>query len=93
MAMNREGRLKLQKVLDRCTESNTPTKANIAVFSNKKGKILYAGLITEWPMVISRDAEWGEVREIDTTKEPFAGKTVKFFSPQQILNYSGCSLF
>ncbi len=73
MAMNRDGRLELQKVLGRCMESNTPTKANIAVFSNEKGKILYAGFITEWPMVISTDAEWGEVREIDATKEPFAG--------------------
>jgi|SRR5258706_9984213 hypothetical protein len=62
-----------------------------SVFSNKKGKILYAGLITEWPMVIST-AERGEVREMDATKEPFAGKRVKFFSPQRILNYIGCSL-
>jgi len=45
MAMNRDGRLELQKVLGRCMESNTPTKANIAVFSNEKGKILYAGFI------------------------------------------------
>jgi hypothetical protein len=92
MAMNIDAQLELQKVLDRCIESNAPTKANIVVFSNEKGKIVYAGLITDWPMVISSDAEWGEVREMDATNEPFAGKTVKFFSLQQILNYSGCSV-
>jgi hypothetical protein len=32
-------------------------------------------------MIISTHAEWGEVKEMDATKEPFAGKRVKFFSP------------
>jgi hypothetical protein len=52
MAMNRDAQMALQTVLDRCIESNTPTKANIVVFSNEKGKLLYAGLITDWPLVI-----------------------------------------
>jgi hypothetical protein len=32
-------------------------------------------------MIVSTDVDWGEVREMDATKEPFAGKTVRFFSP------------
>ena len=81
MAMNRDERLKMQKLLERFVESNEPTKANMAVFSDQQGKLLYAGLITEWPMIVSTDAEWGEVREMDATKEPFAGKSIKFYSP------------
>jgi hypothetical protein len=81
MTMNRDERLNLRKVLERSVESNKPMTANIAVFSDEQGQPLYAGIITEWPMIVSTDIEWGEVREMDATKEPFAGKSVRFFSP------------
>ena len=61
MTMNRDARLKLRKLLERFVESNEPTKANTAVFSDEQGTVLYAGIITEWPMIISTHAEWGEV--------------------------------
>jgi hypothetical protein len=81
MTMNRDERLNLRKVLERSVESNKPMTANIAVFSDEHGQPLYAGTITEWPMIVSTGVEWGEVREMDATKQPFAGKTVRFFSP------------
>ena len=81
MTMNRDERLNLRKVLERSVESNKPTTANIVVFSDEQGQPLYAGIITEWPMIVSTDVEWGEVREMDATKGPFTGKSVRFFSP------------
>jgi hypothetical protein len=82
MTMGRAERLKMQQVLkERFVESNKPTMANTAVFYDQQDNILYAGIITEWPMIISTDIEWGKVMELDASKEPFAGKTVKFFSP------------
>ena len=81
MAMNRDERLKFTKLLERMQESDSPTMANTAVFYDEQDTILYAGIISEWPMIITTDIEWGKVEEKDATKEPFAGKKVKFFSP------------
>jgi hypothetical protein len=52
----------------------------MAVFSDDQGKILYAGIISEWPKFISTDIEWGSVQELDTTQPPFAGKKIKFYT-------------
>jgi hypothetical protein len=81
MAMSRDERLKMQKVLERFVESNEPTKGNVAVFVDEQGTFLYSGIISEWPMIIATDREWGKVMELDATKEPFVGKKVRFFSP------------
>jgi len=72
----------MQQVLaERFVESNAPTQANTAVFYDAQDNIVYAGIITTWPMIITTDIEWGKVMELDSSKEPFAGKKVKFFSP------------
>lgn len=81
MTMNRSERSKMEKLLERFVESNEPKQGNMAVFSDEQGTILYAGIIADWPTIISTDIEWGAVKEMDTTKPPFTGKTVRFFSP------------
>jgi hypothetical protein len=81
MVMNRDERLRFKKLLEIMQESDSPTMGNTAVFLDEQGTILYAGIISEWPMLVSVDIEWGKVEERDATKEPFAGKKVKFFSP------------
>ncbi len=82
MSMGRKERIQTQAMLQqRYVESNKPTQANMAVFYDEQDHIVYAGIVTDWPMIISTDIEWGKVMELDATKEPFAGKTVKFFSP------------
>jgi hypothetical protein len=80
MVMNRDERLKMQQLLDRILESNTPTQGNIAVFLDEQDTLLYSGMISEWPMIIAVDVEWGEVKEMDATKAPFAGKKVKLYT-------------
>jgi hypothetical protein len=81
MIMNRDVRLRFKKLLEKMHESDSPTMGNTAVFLDEQGTILYAGTISEWPMIKSTDIEWGKIGERDATKEPFAGKKVKFFSP------------
>jgi hypothetical protein len=81
MTMNPNERSKVQQMISRFKESDEPLPANMAVFRDEQGKMLYAGLISKWPLIIAADIEWGEVREMDATKPPFAGKNVKFYSP------------
>lgn len=81
MVMSRNERLTIAKLLEKFIESASPTMGNMAVFYDDNETMLYAGIIKEWPIIISTDVEWGQVEEKDATKEPFAGKNVKFFSP------------
>ena len=80
MTMKLDERLQMQALLKRLLEAKEPLPGNMAVFTDEQEKILYAGIISEWPMIISTDAEWGAVKEMDTTKPPFVGKTVKFYT-------------
>ena len=81
MVMSRDERFRFKKLMTKLQESDSPTAGNTAVFSDEQGTLLYAGIITNWPTIISVDVEWGVVKEMDATKEPFAGKKVRFFSP------------
>lgn len=81
MSMGRDERARFRRLLERMRETNGPEKGDTATFWDEKGTLLYAGIISEWPMMISVDAEWGKVQEMDATKPPFAGKTVRFYSP------------
>jgi hypothetical protein len=84
MIMNPGELIRIQELLKRFTASDKPTKANMAVFYDEKGKMLYAGIISNWPIFITTDIEIGEVKEMDATKEPYASKAVRFFSPFRI---------
>ena len=81
MVMSRSERSRFKELLKHMQESDSPTEGNLAVFSDEQGTTLYAGIIVNWPMIVSTDAEWGKVEERDATKEPFAGKNIQFFSP------------
>lgn len=62
-------------------ESTQPDAGNMAVFYDESDRMIYAGIIKEWPIIIATDVEWGKVELKDTLKEPFTGKKIKFFSP------------
>ena len=82
MAMNKNERLQIADLLRQgFTESRKSDAGNMAVFYDAHNMMVYAGIIQEWPLIIATDIEWGKVEVKDTTQEPFAGKTVKFFSP------------
>lgn len=85
MVMTNSERRTVQAMLDKTfIESDQPTMANLAVFYDENDRMLYSGIIKEWPIIIAVDQEWGEVKEMDTTKEPFTEKKVRrvrFFSP------------
>ena len=72
---------KIKQTIKNFQDSDTPTKANMAVFYDEDDTMLYAGIREEWPMIIATDIEWGMVDRRDATQPPFAGKKVKFFSP------------
>jgi hypothetical protein len=80
MVMDSDERRTMNDLLSRFQESDTPQPGHIAVFYDDKDTMLYAGIIEEWPMIISADIEWGEMQRKDASKEPFAGRTVKFLS-------------
>jgi hypothetical protein len=83
VAMNSQERAQVQELLGHCLESDQPEQGNMAVFYDDNDSMVYAGIIKAWPEIIATDIEWGKVELKDTTKEPFLGKKVRFFEPQQ----------
>lgn len=81
MTMNARECQQIEALANRLGESDTPNKGNLVVFYDEQDRMLYSGIVAEWPTIIATDIEWGEVKELDATKEPFAGKRVRFFDP------------
>jgi hypothetical protein len=81
VALDSDEQLKVKQLLDsRFFESASPSIGNVAIFYDEQDTMTYAGIIENWPIIITTDIEWGRVEEKDATQEPFAGKKVKFFS-------------
>ncbi len=82
MTMSSEERRKIKGLIDGgFIESDSPTIGNMALFYDEHDIMVYAGIIENWPTIIATDVEWGQVERKDATKQPFAGKKVRFFSP------------
>jgi hypothetical protein len=62
MVMSLDERFRFKNLMTKLQESDSPTAGNTAVFSDDQGTLLYAGIITDWPTVISVDVEWGVVK-------------------------------
>lgn len=83
MVMSVQERGQIKELLHHFLESDQPEKGNMAVFYDENDTMIYAGIIQAWPLIIATDIEWGQVEVKDTSKEPFAGKKVRFFEPSK----------
>jgi hypothetical protein len=62
MTMGRKERIQVGAMLQqKYVESDKPTQANMAVFYDERDQIVYAGIITNWPM-IGTGCDQGTVR-------------------------------
>jgi hypothetical protein len=85
MAMNADERRQIKAMLERdFIEVSKSDPANMAIFYDDNDKMMYSGIIEKWPVIVAVDIEWGKVKQMDTSKEPyFTGKKVRFFSRRE----------